>query len=104
MRTNDQTVVPPAMMYSETVNSLSCNAKAACTIMDLIIFMKIITRLARRRELPMTIEWSSLIGVGCLGVAVIMIVVSYCRPSSRLRHGHALVASHMRRLRPGETL
>jgi hypothetical protein len=52
----------------------------------------------------MIAEWSTLFGLGCVGVAVIMIVVSYCRPMRRMRHGHALMASHMRRLRPGETL
>ncbi len=100
-----RTVVPRAMMYSETVNSPPCNAKAVCTITDLIIFMKIITRFGgATKGTSYDYRVSSLIGVGCLGVAVIMIVVSYCRPSRRLRHGHALVASHMRRLRPGETL
>lgn len=48
-----QTVVPRAMMYSETVNSPSCNARAACTIMGPIIFMKIITRFdGATKEIP----------------------------------------------------
>jgi|KBSMisStaDraftv2_1062788.scaffolds.fasta_scaffold15903_6 hypothetical protein len=52
----------------------------------------------------MTAEWSSLIGLGCFVVAIVMILISYCRPIRRPRHGHALVASHMRTLRPGATL
>jgi|KBSMisStandDraft_5_1062788.scaffolds.fasta_scaffold200807_4 hypothetical protein len=49
----------------------------------------------------MTAALDLVLGVGCLGVAGLMIVASYCR---RPRPTHALVASYMRTLSRDQSL
>ena len=51
----------------------------------------------------MTAALDLVLGVGCLGVAGLMIVASYCRPR-RPRPTHALVASYMRTLSRDQSL
>jgi len=53
----------------------------------------------------MTAALDLVLGVGCLGVAGLTIVASYCRPRRpRPQHIHALVASYMRTLSRDQSL